>query len=86
MTATPTRRPAAGPSRVTNLTQRAETVRAGRRTRRRRRLGRALLVAIPLAGLAWVLFGSSWLAVDRIEVVGRARVTVAQVEQAAAVP
>lgn len=39
----------------------------------------------PVLGLGWVLLGSSWLAVDRVQVIGQGRVTSAEVEQAAAV-
>lgn len=85
MTATPTRRPAARTAPVADLSERAQAARVARRRHRLRNTGRIVLAAVPVAGLAWVLLASSWLAVDRIEVVGEARVTAAQVEQAAAV-
>lgn len=85
MTTTPTRRPVPRPAPVVALSERAEAGRAARRSRLLRRAGRGLLLLVPLLGLAWVLLVSSWLAVDRVEVVGQGRVTPAEVERAAAV-
>lgn len=85
MTVSPTRRPLPRPAPVTELAERAE---AGRSARRRRLLRRALsglLLLVPVLGLAWVLLVSTWLAVDRVEVVGEQRLSAAEVEQAAAV-
>ena len=60
---------AAGPRPVTELVDRAGAGRSARRSRGVRRFARALLLLAPVLGLAWVLFGSSWLVVDRVEVV-----------------
>ena len=76
---------AAGPRPVTELIDRAEAGRSARRSRGVRRFARALLLLAPVLGLAWVLFGSSWLVVDRVEVVGAVRVSAAEVERAVAV-
>ena len=76
---------AAGPRPVTELVDRAEAGRSARRSRGVRRFARALLLLAPVLGLAWVLFGSSWLVVDRVEVVGAVRVSAAEVERAVAV-
>ncbi len=61
-----------------------------RRSARRRSLGRVvgltLLGLLPLAGLAWVLLVSTWLGVDRLEVLGAQRLTVQEVTAAAGVP
>lgn len=67
----------------------AVRVKAQRRARRRRaarRVGQVLLAVLPLAGIAWVLLLSSWLAVDSVEVTGTARLTVAEVTAAAGIP
>lgn len=76
------RRPApvvpAGPRRAA----RARADRAVRRSRRLVRLGQGLLLLVPLAALAWVLLGSSWLAVDRVVVTGLGRLSEAQVQAA----
>ena len=76
---------AVGPRPVTELVDRAEAGRSARRSRGVRRFARALLLLAPVLGLAWVLFGSSWLVVDRVEVVGAVRVSAAEVERAVAV-
>ena len=83
MTSTPVRgRPApvvpAGPRRAAK----ARADRSARRSRRRRRLGQGLLLLVPLGGLAWVLLGSSWLAVDRVVVSGLSRLSEEQVRAA----
>ena len=75
----------AGPRPVTELADRVEAGRSARRSRGVRRFARALLLLVPVLGLAWVLFGSSWLVVDRVEVVGAVRVSAAEVERAVAV-
>ena len=86
MTPAPVRHASAvGPRPVTELVDRAEAGRSARRSRGVRRFARALLLLVPVLGLAWVLFGSSWLAVDRVEVVGAVRVSAAEVERAVAV-
>ncbi len=63
----------------------AETGRPARRSRRLLRLGQGLLVLVPLALVAWVLLGSSWLAVDRVVVTGLDRLSDAQVQAATGV-
>lgn len=70
---------------VIELAARARAERSARRGRTGHRLLRGLCVLFPLAGLAWVLLVSSWLAVDRIQVVGAGRLAAAQVQAAAAV-
>ena len=86
MTPVPVRRAStAGPRPVTELADRVEAGRSARRSRGVRRFARALLLLAPVLGLAWVLLGSSWLAVDRVEVVGAGRVDAAEVERAVAV-
>ena len=67
------------------LADRAGAGRAARRSRRLRLVAGGLLLLAPALGLGWVLLVSSWLAVDRVQVVGQVRVTTAEVEQAAAV-
>lgn len=85
MTSVPTRRPLPRPAPVTDLSDRAEAGRSARRSHRLRTVGKGLLLLVPVLGLAWVLLVSTWLAVDRVQVVGQTRVTATQVEQAAAV-
>ena len=84
MTTASTRRP---PLRgeVTALSEHARAGRAARRSRLLRRLRTALLVLLPTAGAAWVLLVSTWLAVDRVEVRGEARLAAPDVVRAAAV-
>lgn len=84
MTVVPVRRPSPAAS-VTELAGRGGPDRALRRSLRWRRVGRALLLVTVLLLVAWLLLVSSWLGVDRVQVVGQQRVTQAQVEQAAAV-
>ena len=74
-----------GPRSVTELADRVEAGRSARRSRGVRRFARALLLLTPVLGLAWVLLGSSWLAVDRVQVVGAVRLSAAEVERAVAV-
>jgi len=50
------------------------------------RLGQGLLLLLPVAAVAWVLLGSSWLAVDRVVITGLGRSSDAQVREAVAVP
>ena len=86
MTPAPVRQAStAGPRSVTELADRVEAGRSARRSRGIRRFARALLLLAPVLGLAWVLLGSSWLAVDRVQVVGAVRVSAAEVERAVAV-
>ena len=74
------------PPRVVSATPRlAAQAREQRRERRRVLLRRAGWVAagvLPLLLLAWVLLGSSMLAVDRVVVAGEKRLTAQQVEAA----
>lgn len=72
---------------VPDMSRLAAPAQAQRRARRRlaRRVGGCLLVLLPLAALAWVLLASTWLSVDRVEVLGTGRLTVAQVTAAAGV-
>ena len=85
MTPVPVRRPGAGPRPVTELAERVEAGRSARRSRALRRILRGLLGLSPVLLLAWVLLGSSWLAVDRVQVVGQSRLSVADVQRAVAV-
>lgn len=65
----------------------AERARERRSARRRwffRRSAEALVVLLPLVALAWVLLVSTWLNVDRVQVVGTSRVSVEEVTAAAA--
>lgn len=68
------------------LALRARERRSLRRRSTARLVARTLLVLLPLAGLAWVLLVSTWLAVDRVEVLGTQRLTVAEVTEAAGLP
>lgn len=65
----------AGPRRAAK----ARADRSARRRRHLRRLGQGLLLLAPLALAAWVVLGSSWLAVDRVALSGLGRLTEAQV-------
>jgi cell division protein FtsQ len=65
----------AGPRRAAK----AKADRSARRSRRLRRLGQALLLLVPLAGVGWVLLGSSLLAVDRVVLTGLGRLSEEQV-------
>lgn len=67
------------------LEAKARAERSARRGRALRRTGNALLVLLPLAGVGWVLLASTWLGVDRVEVVGTQRLPAAAVVQAVAV-
>jgi len=80
-------RPAAAPDRggSRRVAPLAARRRAARRRQWRHRLARVLLVVLPLTALTWVLLFSSWLAVDRIEVVGVQRLSAEQVRTAAQV-
>lgn len=66
--------------------RRAAKARAGRADRRRRRWHRlliVLLVAVPAAGLGWLVLLSPVLGVGQVQVTGTARLTPAQVVAAA---
>ncbi|MBW3639531.1 MAG: FtsQ-type POTRA domain-containing protein [Actinobacteria bacterium] len=77
--------PAPAAAAPLRLAVRLKAQRRARRRRLARRVGQALLVVLPLAGIAWVLLLSSWLAVDSVEVTGTARLTVAEVQAVAGV-
>ena len=66
-----------------HLEARAKAARSARRGRVLRGTANALLVLLPLAGLAWVLLASTWLGVDRVQVTGTSRLTPEQVVAAA---
>ena len=72
------------PTRPTALADAAQSAvdRSVRRSRLLRRIGVGLLALVPLAGLAWVLLGSSWLVVDRVVVTGLSRLSDEQVLEA----
>ena len=67
------------------MEERAKAARSARRGRVLRRTSNALVVLLPLIGLAWVLLASTWLGVDRVTVTGTERLDVREVVQAAAV-
>lgn len=82
------RRPTAPPGVVPaspRIQAKAQAVRSGRRRRRLHGLLVALAVLLPLAGLAWVVLLSPWLAVERVQVSGTGRLTADEVVAAAAV-
>lgn len=81
----PTRRPPAAVPAGPRLEARASAERSARRGRIRHRIAHGLAVLLPLAGLAWVLLASSWLGVDRIEVVGLERLPPAAAVEVAGV-
>jgi cell division protein FtsQ len=86
MTTAPVRRrPAPVASTGPRLAARAKQERRERRRRRLRLAGRTLLLLLPLAAVGWVLLGSSWLAVDRVEIRGASRLSVAEVRTAVGV-
>ena len=86
MTAAPTgQRPARVLPAEPRLAERARERRGARRRWFFRRTGEALVVLLPLVALAWVLLVSTWLNVDRVEVVGTSRLTVEQVTTAAGI-
>lgn len=78
--------PAPAAAAPLRLAVRLKAQRRARRRRLARRVGQVLLAVLPLAGIAWVLLLSNWLAVDSVEVTGTARLTVAEVTAAAGVP
>ena len=53
--------------------------------RRALRAGQAVLLLLPVLVVAWVLFASSWLAVDRVVISGLDRLSDAQVREAVGV-
>jgi cell division protein FtsQ len=67
------------------LEARAQAERSARRGRRLHRVRQVLVVLLPVLAVAWVLFASTWLAVDRVQVSGTSRLTPAQVVAAAGV-
>jgi len=85
VTPVPVRRAGAGPRPVTELAERVEAGRSARRSRALRLALGGLLGLSPVLLLAWVLLGSSWLAVDRVQVLGQARLSAADVQQAVAI-
>lgn len=85
VTAAPVRRRPDVASLSEHAAEQAAADRAARRARRTRLVLKGLVALVPVAALAWVLLGSSWLAVDRIEVVGEGRLSEAEVVKAAAV-
>lgn len=84
MTASSRRPPGVVPAGP-RLEARASAERSARRGRVVHRIGNGLAVLLPLAALAWVLLASTWLGVDRVQVVGLERLQAAAVVQAAAV-
>lgn len=81
----PTRRPPAIVPAGPRLEARATAARSARRGRVLHRIGSGLAVLLPLAALAWVLLASTWLGVDRVEVVGVERLRADAVVAAVAV-
>ncbi|MCW2680204.1 MAG: peptidase [Frankiales bacterium] len=81
----PTRRPPAVVPAGPRLEARASAARSARRGRVLHRIGNGLAVLLPLLALAWVLLASTWLGVDRVEVLGLERLQSAAVVEAAAV-
>jgi cell division protein FtsQ len=71
---------------TSRLQERARSRRAERRRRLLRRAGQGLLLLLPVLGFAWVVLGSSWLALDRVQVTGTERLQRAQVVAAVGVP
>lgn len=64
---------------------RARAERSVRRRRRAVRAGQALVLLLPVLGVAWVLLASSWLAVDRVVIRGLERLPEASVREAVGV-
>lgn len=81
----PTRRPPAVVPAGPRLEARASAERSARRGRVLHRIGSGLAVVLPLAALAWVLLASTWLGVDRVQVVGVERLDPAAVVDAVAI-
>jgi cell division protein FtsQ len=71
---------------TSRLQERARSRRAERRRRLLRRAGQGLLLLLPVLGFAWVVLGSSWLALDRVQVTGTGRLQPEQVVAAVRVP
>ena len=85
MTVAPVRRrPSPVVPAAPRLAARASAERAARRVRWAKRAGLALLAGLPVLAVAWVLLGSTWLAVDRVEVTGTARLSADDVRAAIA--
>jgi cell division protein FtsQ len=61
------------------LQERARVQRQARRLTLLRRLGWVLAAVTPFAVTAWLLLGSPWLTVDRVEVHGQSRLSTTQV-------
>lgn len=68
-----------------HLEARARAARSARRGRVLQRVSSGLALLLPLVALGWVLLASSWLGVDRVEVLGTSRLQPAQVVDAVAV-
>lgn len=71
---------------VSRLAARAEAERRARRRRVARRITRTALGLAPIGGLVYVLFGTTALGVDSVEVTGTERTPVAEVVAAAGLP
>ena len=72
-------------SAAPRLAEKANARKRDRRAALLRRVGWGSAVALPLAVLGWVVLASSLLAVQKVVVTGQARLTAAQVQQAAEV-
>ena len=81
----PRQRPARVLPAEPRLAERARTQRSTRRRWFLRRSAEALVVLLPLVALAWVLLVSTWVTVDRVEVVGTSRLSVEEVTSVAGV-
>ena len=78
-------RPRPRPAPAAAASRRGQRARGGRPDRRRRVLwwtGQGLLLLVPLVAAGWVVLVSSWLALDRVEVTGTARLEPQQVVEA----
>lgn len=81
--ARPQRRPAPPVTAADRLQPRTRHEGRGRRALRRTR--NAVVVLVPVATLSWVVLGSTWLAVDRVDVSGTGRLSAAAVTAAAGI-
>lgn len=79
----PRRRPATVLPVVPRLVARAQAQRGARRRRNLRWLTGTAIALVPVAGLVWLLYGSTVFGVDRVQVTGAVRTTPAEVELAA---